>query len=72
MQRRKLTSVIAVSQYYHVTRTKLALRKFGVRSVYGAHARMGPELRDPYSLLREIVGYYYYLVRSYPQQEPTR
>jgi len=65
MAQRGLQSVIAVTQYYHISRTKLALRKFGVQIVRGAHARISPELRDPYSLLREFVGYYYYLFRAY-------
>ena len=65
MQAHGFASVIAVSHYYHLTRTKLALRRAGIQTVGAAHARGGPELRDPYSILREVVGYYVYLVRSY-------
>ena len=57
-------SAIAVSQYYHVTRTKLALRRFGVDAT-GAHADLELELREPWSLLREVVGFYAYLVKDY-------
>lgn len=57
-------SAIAVSQYYHVTRTKLALRRFGVEAT-GAHADLELELREPWSLLREVVGFYAYLFKDY-------
>ncbi|MCY1063121.1 YdcF family protein [Nannocystis sp. SCPEA4] len=57
-------SAIAVSQYYHVTRTKLALRRFGVDAT-GAHADLELELREPWSLLREVVGFYAYLFKDY-------
>ena len=66
MRARGLRSVVAVSQYYHLTRTKLALRRFGVADVHGAHAPIELELREPWSLLRELAGYYRYLVRRYP------
>ncbi|WP_434415634.1 YdcF family protein [Nannocystis pusilla] len=57
-------SVIAVSQYYHVTRAKLALRRFGVEAT-GAHADLELEPREPWSLLREVVGFYAYLFKDY-------
>lgn len=55
-------SVIAVSQYFHLSRAKLALRRWGVWSIAGASPRYF-ELRDPYSIFREFVAYYAYLVR---------
>lgn len=55
------TSVVVVSQYFHVTRCKLAFRQVGVINVSGAHAEHY-SWRDPYSILREFVGYYKYLV----------
>lgn len=58
-------SVILVSQYYHLARAKLAFRKVGIGPVFTAPAKNGVELRDPYSLLREFVGYYAYLFRKY-------
>lgn len=58
-------SVILVSQYYHLMRAQLAMKRFGFKTVYTAHAILNPELRDLYSIPREIVGYYYYLLRSY-------
>jgi uncharacterized SAM-binding protein YcdF (DUF218 family) len=46
-------SVILVSQYFHITRAKLAFRKVGFQNIYSAHASMPPELRDLYAVLRE-------------------
>lgn len=57
-----LTSVTVISQYFHVTRTKLAFRHKGFTHVYGAHAKY-VEWRDVYSVLREFPGYYSYLLR---------
>lgn len=53
--------IIVVSQYYHITRTKMLFRKRGFENVGSASPRYF-ELRDVYSLLREFVGYYYYLI----------
>lgn len=64
LRARGLRSAIAVSQYYHVTRAKLALRRFGVEAT-GAHAPLELEPREPWSLLRELVGYYAYLLKDY-------
>lgn len=57
--------VLVVSQYFHLPRTALALRRFGVGTVYTAHARYF-EARDLYSIAREVVGYAGYLFRRYP------
>lgn len=53
-------SVIVVSQYFHISRCKLALKKAGVENVYGVHARIF-ELRDLFSLFREFFAWYVYL-----------
>jgi vancomycin permeability regulator SanA len=50
-----------ITQYYHIPRSKLALHKAGIQTVYSAHARIF-ELRDIYSLFREFFGYYQYLL----------
>lgn len=63
MRQRHLTSVIIVSQFFHITRTRMALRRFGVTSISNAHARIW-ELRDPWSLLREVLGCADYAVRA--------
>lgn len=65
-----LRSAIAVSQFYHLSRCKLALRRFGVPEVYAAHATLELELRDPWSMAREWVGYYAYLARDYGDTPP--
>jgi vancomycin permeability regulator SanA len=54
-------SVIIVSQFYHITRTRLALKKQGITTIYSAHAEYF-EWRDLYSLTREFFGYYKYLL----------
>jgi len=62
-KRRGFRSVILVSQYFHLTRAKLAFKKVGIVTVYSAHARMRPELREIYSVPREVVAFYGYLLR---------
>lgn len=63
MREHELRSVIVVTQFFHVSRTKLAFRRHGVKEVGGAHARYF-EARDAYSLAREFIGYYAYLLRE--------
>jgi uncharacterized SAM-binding protein YcdF (DUF218 family) len=50
------SSAVVVSQYFHVPRCRLALRRAGIAPVYSAHARYF-EMRDLYSIAREVVGY---------------
>jgi len=57
-------SVLVISQFFHISRSKLAMRRFGVSLVYSAHADYY-ELRDIFSLGREVVAYAYYFVRRY-------
>lgn len=57
-------SVLVVSQYFHITRTKLAFRKQGFENIYSAHAHMFPELRDIYSVPREVVGLLFYFLKK--------
>ena len=56
-------SAIVVSQYFHVPRMRLALKRSGVTPVFSAHAQYF-ELRDVYSTAREVVGYGAYLLRT--------
>ena len=58
-------SVMVISNYFHLPRIKMACNRFGLESVYSAHAHYFG-LRDVYSITREVVAYGYYLVRSYP------
>ncbi len=57
----QLKSVMIISQFYHISRTKLAFSKAGFGEVYSAHANYF-EGRDFYSLFREFFGYYKYLL----------
>ncbi|NLC42724.1 MAG: YdcF family protein, partial [Clostridiales bacterium] len=47
MSEMDLNSVTIISQYFHITRTKLAFRKVGLDKVYSAHAKYFG-LRDLY------------------------
>ena len=56
-------SAMVVSQYFHISRMRLALKRSGVTTVFSAHAQYF-ELRDIYSIAREVVGYVAYLLRA--------
>lgn len=58
-----IDSVIVVSQYFHITRTKMLFRKCGFKNVYGVSPKYF-EIRDFYSILREFAGYYAYLIKK--------
>jgi uncharacterized SAM-binding protein YcdF (DUF218 family) len=64
MKRNDWKSALVVTQYFHIARTRLAVESCGVGPVYSAHAEYF-ELRDMYSLAREVIGYGAYLVRRY-------
>jgi vancomycin permeability regulator SanA len=64
MKERGWQSALVISQYFHISRTRLAVKSYGVRSVYSAHAEYF-ELRDVYSIAREVIGYEAYLMRRY-------
>ena len=61
MESNNFQSAMVISQYFHITRTTLAMQKVGINQVYSAHGRLF-ELRDLYSLTREFFGYYAYLL----------
>lgn len=54
-------SVVIISQFYHISRSKLALKQVGITTVYGESPNYY-EGRDLYSLFREFFGYYKYLL----------
>ena len=58
-----LKSAIVATQYFHVPRTKLALERNGVKVLGTIHARYF-EVRDLYSIPREVLGYAAYRARS--------
>ncbi|MDB5268994.1 MAG: hypothetical protein JWP58_2034 [Hymenobacter sp.] len=51
------TSLLVVSQYFHVTRTKMLFRKHHFTAISSVSPRYF-EARDAYALLREFVAYY--------------
>lgn len=60
MEKNHFRSALVITQYFHVLRAKLALKKAGISPVYHAHAAFF-EWRDFYSLAREVLGFYDYL-----------
>ena len=63
---RKIRRVMVISQYFHIPRAELALKKFGVPHVLHAHANYVEWARDLYSLSRELAGFITYYFKSYP------
>ena len=61
---RHFKSVLVVSQYFHLPRSRLALQRCGFGPVYSAHARLF-EGRDVYSSLRETLGWIEYRFRRF-------
>jgi len=64
MDKNRWKSVLVITNYYHITRSKLALSKIGISMVYTAHSSM-IHVVDLFSIPREVVAYYRYLFRSY-------
>ncbi|WP_250492169.1 YdcF family protein [Caballeronia sp. GAWG1-1] len=62
MRNRGLSSALVVTQYFHLPRTMLTLRRFGVSNVSGAYPRFW-EARDAYSVLREVPALVWYVIR---------
>lgn len=62
MDEKSLSTVLIISNYYHISRTRLAFKKYRIEKTYEAHANYF-EIRDLYSIPREVIGYYYYLFR---------
>lgn len=57
-----LNSIIAVSQYFHLTRTKMFFRKRKFSQISTA-SPLYFEIRDFYSLPREVFAFYVYLCK---------
>jgi vancomycin permeability regulator SanA len=64
MRERGLHSVMVVTDYYHVTRTKLALEHSGVKEIEQAHCGV-VKVDDAPRLAREVLAFYYYLGKFY-------
>ena len=57
----KFNSVIVVSQFYHITRTKYIFEKLGIHNVHSASSDVY-SWRDIPSTLREVPAFYKYLI----------
>jgi vancomycin permeability regulator SanA len=67
MQKLNLKSALVISQYFHILRATLALKQSGISPVYHAHASYFAR-RDFYSIFREVVAIYDYLLfRKYDE-----
>lgn len=62
MRQHGYTRALAVTQYFHVPRTMLALKRQGVADVSGAYPAFF-EWRDGYSVLRELPAMAMYIFR---------
>jgi vancomycin permeability regulator SanA len=62
MRAQNWTRAMVVSQFYHIPRAKIALRRMGIGKVVGVHAQ-GFFIRDIPGLFRELAGIPYYVVR---------
>jgi vancomycin permeability regulator SanA len=67
MAKHGYTRVTVVTQYFHVPRTRLALRAHGVERIGSAHAHH-VELRDLYSIAREVAALPAYWLKSQVQE----
>jgi vancomycin permeability regulator SanA len=63
MHQHGLKSALVATQYFHVVRTRLALERQGVKVVGSVHAQYF-EVRDLYSVLRELPACVAYYVKS--------
>ncbi|MEO5685436.1 MAG: YdcF family protein [Chitinophagaceae bacterium] len=59
---RQYTSVIVVSQFYHVTRSKYIFRKLGFKNVHSASSEKYAWM-DVVGTLREVPAFYKYLLQ---------
>jgi vancomycin permeability regulator SanA len=63
MKQNNWHSAMIISQYFHISRTRLAFVHYGVNPIYSAHANYF-EIRDFYSIFREVIGYFSYVLRG--------
>jgi vancomycin permeability regulator SanA len=63
LQAGQMKSVLVITQYFHIPRSKLALSKLGVSPIFNAHPHHF-EARDIYSTVRELPAYLKYLLRT--------
>lgn len=61
LRENKRSSVLIVSQYFHISRFTLAMKRCGVTDVYSTHVQP-VEWRDLYSIPPEVLGYLKYFI----------
>jgi uncharacterized SAM-binding protein YcdF (DUF218 family) len=61
---RGLDSALIVSNYFHISRVRLAFKRVGIDPVYSAHGHYF-WIGDLRSVPREVLGYVYYFFRKY-------
>lgn len=59
----KIKNVIIITQYFHITRSRIAFQKCGFSDLRTAHAHFF-ELRDLYAIAREIPAIALYLTKT--------
>jgi vancomycin permeability regulator SanA len=64
MRARGYKSVMIVTSYYHITRTKLAFWREGIHDTAQAHAGVVRK-EDAFSIAREVIDLYYHLFKFY-------
>jgi vancomycin permeability regulator SanA len=64
MRARNLHSVMVVTSYYHIARTKMALRREGVSNISQAHSGVVRK-EDAFNIAREVIDIYYHLFKYY-------
>ncbi len=71
MAKHGFSRVTIVTQYFHIARTRLALRAHGIKQIGSAHAQY-VELRDLYAIAREVAALPAYWLRSQSQESHAR
>lgn len=61
-EHREHQTILAISQFYHLPRTRMALRQAGFNQVCSSYARY-IEWRDIYSTMRELIAWPVYTLR---------
>jgi uncharacterized SAM-binding protein YcdF (DUF218 family) len=62
MKTHHLKSALVVTQYFHVPRAVITLKRFGISHVAGSYPRFF-EIRDIYSAIRETPAIIWYCIR---------
>lgn len=64
LEKNRADSVMVITQFFHITRSRYALRRFGVNTIASARGRQLTS-RDWYGLIRDTVALGAYLFKDY-------